>query len=192
MDCAVSTCPRPLDTLVGGPLCNLHRRQLRRNGSLEFSPLSSVERRPFIHATAKALKDAPVLGEVQQLLESCRDYLCPQADVLRRGWNNKEKARALLATIHRQHGETAALKVLAAFLGTASMPFPTSSPRYFQAQVGRAVLALCKSDRVTDPLTGASSLSRVSCQGWRLPAALFELLDAILWPLRKQAQQPRV
>ncbi|MEQ1845461.1 MAG: hypothetical protein ABL983_07780 [Nitrospira sp.] len=121
-----------------------------------------------------------------QLLESCRPFLCPQADVLRRGWTNKEKAKAILAQIHKQHSEHAALKVLAAFLGTASMPMPTSNPRYVKIQVARAVYALCHSENVT--LYSRTTRQRIGMQGYRLPVALFELIDAIAWPLKGSAR----
>jgi hypothetical protein len=117
-----------------------------------------------------------------QLLESCKPYLCPQADVLRRGWTNKEKAKAILAQIHKRHGDAAALKVLGAFLGTAAMPMRTSNPRYFKIQVARAVYALCGSENVE--LYGRTTRQRIGMQGYRLPVALFELVDAIAWPLK--------
>lgn len=177
--CQVSTCPRPLDDK--GPYCNLHGKILQRNGSIEFASLKSLERKPFIVAASQVLQGSPVLGEITELLESCKPYLCPQADVLRRGWTNKEKAKAILAQIHKQHGEHAALKVLAAFLGTASMPMPTSNPRYFKIQVARAVYGLCHSENVT--LYGITTRQRIGMQGYRLPVALFELVDAIVWPV---------
>jgi hypothetical protein len=180
--CKVSTCPRSLDPLVGGPYCNLHGKLLRLHGSLEFAALKSPERRPFITAASTLLHGAPILREMTQLLESCKPYFCPQADVLRRGWTNQEKAKAILAQIHRQHGDAAALKVLAAFLGTAAMPMPTSNRRYFKIQVARAVYALCHSDNVTR--FGKTTRQRIGMQGYRLPVALFELLDAITWPVK--------
>ena len=185
VQCRVSTCPRPLDPLGDGSLCNLHRKILTRNGSLEFAPIKGPDRKPFIEAAAKALKGSPVLSEINQLLESCRPWLCPQADVLRRGWLPKEKAKAILARIHQQRGGDAALGVLAAFLGTASMPMQTSDPRYLKAQVARAVFRLLRSDNIT--LYGVTRRSRIGAQGWRIPAALYDLIDAIAWPLRSSA-----
>ena len=75
------------------------------------------------------------------------------------------------------------MKVLAAFLGTASMKMPTSDPRYLKAQVARAVFRLLRSDKVT--LYGVTRRSRIGIQGWRVPAAMFDLIDAVAWPLRK-------
>jgi hypothetical protein len=121
-----------------------------------------------------------------QLLDTCRrDYLCPQGDVLRRGWTSKQKAKAILAHISKQRGEQASLLILSAFIGTANMPMPTSSPRFLQCQCSKAVYRLLRSDLVVDPLTGAETRRRISLQGWNLAAALYELIDAIAWPLRK-------
>ena len=182
--CRVPTCPRSLDPLGDGTLCVLHRKVMVRNGSLECAPIKGPDRKPFIDAAAKALKGSPVLSEVTQLLDSCKPWLCPQADVLRRGWLPKDKAKAILARIHHQRGDEAALEVLAAFIGTASMPMQTSDPRFLKAQVARAVFRLLRSDKVA--LYGVTKRSRIGAQGWRLPAALFDLIDTIVWPLRKK------
>jgi hypothetical protein len=173
---------------MGGLECAVHAKQLRRNGSLDFAPFKSIERKPFIAAAAKVLReDAPALSSMQQLLDTCRrDYLCAQGDVLRRGWTSKQKAKAILAHISKQRGDHASLLVLSAFLGTASMPMPTSSPRFLQCQCSKAVYRLLRSDLVIDPLTGAETGRRISLQGWNLAAALYETIDAIAWPLRRK------
>lgn len=183
--CRVQICPRPLGAM--GDLCKYHSKILHRTGSLEFASLKSIERRPFIAAASTLLQGSPVLSEMTQLLESCKPYLCPQADTLRRGWTNKEKARAILAQIHRQHGEHATLKVLAAFLGTAAMPMPTSAKRFAQIQQARAVYHLLRSEKAE--LFGRTRYARIGMHGYRLAVALYELVDAIAWPLRGSASR---
>ena len=96
--CQVPTCPRPLDDK--GLLCVLHAKILQRNGSLEFAPIKGPDRKPYLDAMSQQLKGSPVLNEITQLLESCKPWLCPQADVLRRGWLPRDKAKAILARIH--------------------------------------------------------------------------------------------
>jgi hypothetical protein len=77
--------------------------------------------------------------------------------------------------------------VLAAFLGTGAMSMPTAAKRYAQIQQARAVYALCHSDNVT--LYGKTTRQRIGMQGCRVPVALYDLLDAIVWPIKGELRR---
>lgn len=182
--CPMPACPRPLDKV--GLYCNLHGKRLRRHGSLTCVSLKAPARKPYITAAASLLvghTSAGLLHQVEELLASCRAYRGPQADVGCKGYTPKEKAKAILARIHQVHGAQASLKVMAAFLGTFSMPLPTSAPLYRKIQIARAIYGLCKSEKVT--LFGKTTRQRISLQGWRIAVALYELLDTICWPVKE-------
>lgn len=183
--CSVPTCPRALDAL--GQYCNFHGKRARRTGSLECANLKSPARRTYIKAARAVLQGSPALHEMTQRLDTCKPFLCRQADVLRRGWTNRERAKAVLAAIHQQRGHEAAVLILSAFLGTASMPMPSGAPRYYKVQVARAIYGLCRSEKQT--LYGKTTLHRISLQGYRLAEALFVLVDEVCWPLKAELRQ---
>lgn len=183
--CTRGGCARPRDRF--GDLCNNHGHMLRYTGSAHHKNLLRIARRPFITAASRVLTRTAsrgLLNQGEELLMSCRAYCGPQADVGRKGYSAHEKAKAILARIHQVHEAQASLKVLAAFLGTFSMPMPTSAPRYCKIQIARAIYTLCTSEHVT--LFGKTTTHRISMQGFRIAVALYDLIEGICWPVKEE------
>jgi hypothetical protein len=188
--CVVPGCTLALDHM--GEYCNLHGHMSRYSGSAEHRNLTARERAPYIKAAHQILSDGSVgtsLGsDMDQLLESCRPFLCRQADVLRMGFTTREKAKSILAQIYKQRGDQASLLILSAAIGTASMTMKTSAPRYAHVQQARAVFHLLKSEK--QEVFGVVTSHRIVLQGYRLAVALYDLIQETVWPmvegLRKQ------
>ena len=203
--CRTLGCLRPLSPM--GDLCVTHARMACWTGAAGIPNLRG-ERTPFIRSAkvllsldiapsrctspkaeanrarriaqriAQAEANTAVLSPVHQLLLTCTPFLVRQRTYLRHGFTTKQKVQCLLAHIHKRLGDKAALRILAAACGTASMTMPTSSPTYFKVQIARAIYGLCRCEQYA--LYGRTYKARIVLN-YRMSLALFKLIDPLIY-----------